>query len=112
MSSMVRDSELSDGQRLVSEVGEVLSEVSEVGALLREDPVAREIIGILLFSERPVSGEKLYRLVVERLRESGLSVSRAAFYRRLRRLVRDGIVWLREVLVRGLGGPLYGVAWL
>jgi hypothetical protein len=92
VSSTVKDPELSGRQRLVSEIGKSLSEVSEVGALLRDDPVAREILGILLFSERPVSGEKLYRLVVERLRESGLSVSRAAFYRRLRRLVRDGLV--------------------
>ncbi len=94
---MVEDQDLSAVRRLISEVGELLAEVSEIGALIRNDPVVKEILVVLTFADRPVSGEELFRVVSERLGESGLSVSRAAFYRRLGRLVRDGIVI-------GLGG--------
>jgi DNA-binding PadR family transcriptional regulator len=52
------------------------------------DRVSRMILAILILSPTPLGGESLY----EHLRRLGVDVSRASFYRRLRKLVEQGLV--------------------
>lgn len=84
---MVEDRELFRTVETFSELSRVIEEVEEIRRVFG-DHATRVILSTLLLHSEPVGGERLYRMV----REAGVDTSRPAFYRKLKKLAKYGLV--------------------